>query len=339
VKNGFRRFLALSTGTALLGAPACVPTSPIQDADLESLRVIIQQVDEARLKSTVEALANAHLEDTPLDCSHLDVHRDFSPMCHLTRDKARELMQNRLGELGLEVQRNEQLSRELLTTNIYANLPGTTHPEEIVLVGAHFDAFWAGADDNGSGVAAVLELAHVLSQYPLERTVRFVGFDMEEMGDVGSSRYASTISGERIVSALIFDSIGYYSSEPGSQFPIPGLPSPDTGDFLAVISNEASSSRAAEVYALNDSLELMKLNPIIVPQDGATPATSDMLRSDHLPFWLVGHQALFVTDTAAFRNPNYHRKTDLPETLDYATYTKAVQLSAATIAYWAGGAR
>jgi Zn-dependent M28 family amino/carboxypeptidase len=317
----------------------CTQRPLLEDVDLTALRGVADQVERQRLEDTVSDFAAAHATDTPIDCSSLEFER-IPALCHLSRDKAGAVLQARLEELEpLRVRRQEAVSRELSTSNVIAELPGLTHPEEIILVGAHFDAYWMGADDNTSGVAAVLELARVLSRYRFDRTIRFVGFDLEELGMVGSNRYVDASAGERVVSSLIFDCIGYYSSAANSQQSLPGLPAPSVGDFLAVIGNEESSARASEVFALNERLGFMKVVPIIAPRDGSSPAAGNLLRSDHAPFWLTGQQSLFFTDTADFRNPNYHQETDTPDTLDFALYTQAVRLSAATLAYWAGGPR
>ena len=119
---------------------------------------------------------------------------------------------------------------------------------------------------------------------------------------------------------------------------MPGLPSPERGDFLAVISNAPSSHRATEVYALNEALQLARLVPIIAPDDGLKPVTSSLLQSDHTMFWSAGQESLFMTDTAFFRNPHYHRSTDTLDTLEHPElFRQAVQLNAAALAYWAGG--
>ncbi len=302
------------------------------------------QVDGDRLMGLVTEVVAAHGQDTLVDCSFLsEWEREAAgkQLCHLTRQKAGELMQARFEQLGLRVRRQETPGTPFSTSNIIAELPGTSRPEEIVLVGAHYDAYHAGADDNTTGVAAVLELARVLSQYKFERTLRFVGFDFEEYGVVGSARYVDTRSEhpERIMASMIFDSIGYYSSKPGSQQSLPGLPTPSAGDFLAVIANDVSSTRASELYALNEALKLMKVVPLIAPRDGTGPLTGNLMRSDHQPFWLRGHEAVFLTDTANFRNPNYHQDTDTLDTLDPTSLRQAVRISAATLAFWAGGPR
>jgi hypothetical protein len=328
----------------LLGLLSCSNRPVLEGARLEALADVAAQVDGERLMGLVTEVVAAHGQDTFVDCSFLNEweRETFGEqLCHLTRQKAGELMETRFEQLGLRVRRQETPGTPFSTSNIIAELPGTSRPEEIVLVGAHYDAYHAGADDNTTGVAAVLELARVLSRYKFERTLRFVGFDFEEYGDVGSVRYVASLgeNPERIVASMIFDGIGYYSSEPGSQRSLPGLPTPSAGDFLAVIANDASSSRASELYALNEALKLMKVVPLILPRDGTGPLTGNLMRSDHHPFWLRGHETVFLTDTANFRNPHYHRDTDTLDTLEPTSFRQAVRLSAATLAFWAGGPR
>lgn len=328
-------------GAALLGLLSC--SKPVlEGARLEALADVASQVDGERLMGLVSEIVDVRRQDSLADCSFLsETQREHlgNPLCHLTRNKTAELLQTRFEQLGLRVRREETPGTPFTTNNIIAEIPGTTKPEEVVLVGAHYDAFYDGADDNTTGVAALVELARVLSQYRFERTVRFVGFDYEEFGLVGSSRYVEAQNGapERLVASVIYDCIGYYSSKPGSQASLPGLPTPSAGDFLAVIGNDTSSQRASEVYALNEALKLMKVVPLIAPRDGAGVLTGNLMRSDHTPFWLRGDEALFFTDTANFRNPNYHQDTDTMATLEPTSFRQAVRLSAATLAFWAGG--
>ncbi|MFE8600253.1 M28 family peptidase [Archangium violaceum] len=332
---------SLLLGAAMLGLLSC--SKPVlEGARLDALADVASQVDGDRLMGLVSELVDTHKNDTPFECTFLSEwqREEFgNPLCHLTRQKAGEQIQARFEELGLRVRRQETAGSPFSSSNIVAELPGTTKPEEVVLVGAHYDAFHAGADDNTTGVAAVLELARVLSHYKFERTVRFVGFDFEEYGLVGSSHYVDAKGGasERLVATLIFDGIGYYDSRPGSQTSLPGLPTPSAGDFLAVIGNDISSHRASEVYALNNALKFMKVTPLIAPRDGTGPLTGNLMRSDHTPFWVTQQEALFFTDTANFRNPHYHQDTDTIGTLEPTLYRQAVRLSAATLAFWAGG--
>lgn len=330
----------LACGTLALLLSACAPTDELPGARIEALRALATEVDQDRLMGMVSELTTAHGDEAPMDCTPwkeapVIVNKEI---CFLTREKSGTVLQQHFESMGMQVRRQEDQVGFVKLSNIIAELPGTTHPEEIVLVAAHYDAFYSGADDNTSGVAALMEMARVMSSRSFERTVRFIGFDGEELRMLGSDSYTKQLPDqERIVATVVLDAIGYYDTRPGSQTSVPGLPSPKEGDFLAVIHNEPSTALAADVYALNQRLKLAKVVTLGAAGDGFAPALEPLLRSDHNSFWLRGRQALFFTDTATFRNPNYHQPTDTVDTLNFELYRKTVQLTAATIAYWAGG--
>lgn len=314
--------------------------SAVDDARVSEVEPIAAAVDRERLMADVHAIVEAHQAEMPFDCAahfeldHIDQVR--RPVCDLTRNAARTFMIDRLQSLGLGVRTEDSDIDGFDTQNVIADLVGTSRPKEVVVVSAHFDAFHAGADDNTTGVAAVLELARVLSARRFERTIRFVGFDLEEFGLVGSTRFVQAQpQDEVIVAAINFDCIGYADSTPGSQRSLPGLPVPDQGDFVAIIANDQSATEAAQVRALASRLELLPTETVVAPRDGAFPITGNLMRSDHAPFWLAGKTALFLTDTANFRNPNYHTDTDTPDTLDPDFLAGVTRVAAASLAYWA----
>lgn len=233
--------------------------------------------------------------------------------------------------------------------NIIADLPGRDLPSEILLIGAHYDAVPGapGADDNGSGVAALLELARVLKDRPLRRTVRLVFFTLEEVGLEGSRVHArsylppppregeapeATSPPSRLIGMVSLESIGFFTDTPDSQRSpikaIEGVFEPRTvGDFLAAVTVSAHSGFCRRI-----ATEMEKAAPglKILPFDILPVPVPDMLRSDHAPFLAAGVPALMLTDTANFRNPNYHRATDTPDTIDADRLTLAVRgLSAA----------
>ncbi|PTL77000.1 peptidase M28 [Vitiosangium sp. GDMCC 1.1324] len=297
-------------------------------------------VEKSRLISNVDALVAAHREDTPLDCSLFetsDIDTNRRPVCNLTRELSRRLVRERFESLGYSVTTHDTEDARFPTSNVIAELRGTEHPDEVVVIGAHYDAFFSGADDNSSGVAAMLEMARLASGKRFARTVRFVGFDLEELGLVGSTRYVQTHPGERIVASIVFDCIGYRDATPGAQQGLPGFPVPTTGDFIAAIANEQSRASLEELYTLGSRLKDGLVRGVVMPNDGSGPASGNLMRSDHAPFWLAGQSALFLTDTANFRNPNYHHDTDVPSTLDADFLTDVTRLSAAGLSYWAGG--
>ncbi|CAN5854899.1 hypothetical protein BH11PLA1_BH11PLA1_12670 [soil metagenome] len=224
--------------------------------------------------------------------------------------------------------------------NIIFEIKGTRWPLEVVLVGAHFDAVpaAAGADDNGSGVAALMEIARVLPAGSMERTVRFVLFDLEEARLVGSIQHYTRwkeaqarlpeAQREKIFAMLSLETMGYFDARPASQKNpfkgVKGLPAGDdlAGDFLALttISRHSALVRAFDEAARGAAPGLKTL---VVDQFPFAPP--DLLRSDHAPFLIGGVPAIMVTDTANFRNPNYHKATDTIETLNGPEFAKAVR--------------
>ncbi|HYE02185.1 MAG TPA: M28 family peptidase [Phycisphaerales bacterium] len=219
--------------------------------------------------------------------------------------------------------------------NIIVELPGAQWPEQVLVVGAHIDAVAGspGADDNASGVAALLELARVLRTVPMRRTVRLCFFNLEEVGLVGSSRYAHELSRQvqegtapKPIGMIALDMLGFYSTEPNSQtwprLPIRGIKLPRTADFIAVgglLNNQHFSRPLIEAMrqaAPEATIFAGDLLPIAIP---------DFLRSDHAPFLAMGVPAVLISDTANFRSPHYHRATDTIETIDQARYVAVVR--------------
>jgi aminopeptidase YwaD len=225
--------------------------------------------------------------------------------------------------------------------NIIVELPGRDLPHEILIIGAHFDAVPGspGADDNGTGTAALLELARVLKEEPMRRTVRLVFFNLEEVGVVGSAEYVREYGSafrsgqEKLIGMVSLEMLGYFSDEPYSQrspFPaVPGVFEPPTvGDsiVLATVQRHQAFSRrlAREMSAAEPRLKVFAVD--FFPQ-----IRLDLLRSDHGPFLLAGLPGVILTDTAEYRNPHYHSSTDTIETLDLERYTYVVRAVAGAV--------
>lgn len=202
---------------------------------------------------------------------------------------------------------------------------------ELVLVGAHYDsvATTPGADDNASGVAALMCLAQSFANTKQERSLRFVFFVNEEppyfqTDDMGSLVYAKECKkrGDNIVAMISLETMGFYSTKPGSQKAPRGLEAevPDTGNFLAVVGNVSS-------MPIVDTFKTWFAKHSTLPLAGmALPATVvEQGWSDHWSFWQQGYPAVMVTDTAVLRNPHYHGPTDTADTLDYERFTQAVR--------------
>jgi Zn-dependent M28 family amino/carboxypeptidase len=313
----------------LLGLSGCAAS--VDSGTAETARGLGREVDGARVFADVEALAALHAGDAPVDCRALNARSDA--WCHLTNAAARHFVEARFTALGLTPVADDSAVHPA-TSNVVAELRGTSRPDEVVLIGAHFDAFFQGADDNSSGVAVMLEVARVLAQRPRARTVRFVGFDHEEIGLVGSTRHVASSSWVRPKVSLVLDCAGYADATPGSQGSLPGFPVPPAGDFLAAIANDVSRARVEELLQVVKGEAVPAVQAIVAPGLGAGPLSGNLMRSDHAPFWLAGESALFFTDTANFRNANYHEPTDTPDTLDRDFLTGVARITTMSVATW-----
>lgn len=227
--------------------------------------------------------------------------------------------------------------------NVVAERPGTVGAGGVVVVGAHYDAVpgTPGADDNASGVAALLAIARGLDQTPRPRAVRLVGFVNEEppwfqgphMGSVVHAR-GCTARGEDVVAMLSLETIGYYDPRPGSQgFPLPALAArfPTTGDFLAMVGAPGSEALLARAEASFRRHGAFPLQAAILP-----PELPGVGWSDQWAFWQEGYPGLMLTDTAPFRNPHYHLRTDTPEILDFAALAAIARTLVAVVRDLAG---
>lgn len=219
-----------------------------------------------------------------------------------------------------------------LFRNIWVDLPGADAPEKVLLLGAHLDAVRGspGADDDGTGVAAILELARVLKDQPRAQTLRLMLFNLEEVGLVGSRQYVAAgldREKETIVGMASLDMLGYFSDEPNSQKSplraIEGVFEPPTvGDFIAmggILRHREFSQRLGGLMVAG-APELKVLVADFLPF-----APPDMLRSDHAPFLAAGMPAVIISDTANFRSAHYHTATDTAETLDEKRFALVVR--------------
>lgn len=205
--------------------------------------------------------------------------------------------------------------------NLILNLPSqeNTKVKPPILIGAHFDTVIGspGADDNGTGIAVLLELARFFYHYPSNYPIRLVAFDLEEYGLVGSDAYANYLKQQNFKIRLMIslEMLGYCNPNPNSQIYPPGLKYfyPSTGDFIALIGNLSTIPDLIKISRL-----IRKKNTgcewLTVPFRGEI--VPDTRRSDHAPFWDNNYQAIMITDTSNLRNPNYHQPSDTLDTID-----------------------
>ncbi len=215
-------------------------------------------------------------------------------------------------------------------SNIEVVKAGTERPDEIVVVGAHYDSVAGspGANDNATGVAGMLELARMLRSQQLSRSIRFVAFVNEEppytyTNAMGSRRYAERAAdkGERITAMLSLETIGYYSDQDDSQhYPFPfGLFYPGRGNFIGFVGNLKSRHLVRRAVASFRSHAEF-------PSEGlAAPGwMTGVGWSDQWSFWKSGYPGIMVTDTALFRYGQYHSPGDRPEIIVYDGFVRVV---------------
>lgn len=242
-----------------------------------------------------------------------------------------QYIEDALKSEGYTVKSQEYTTQMRKVRNLIAEIPGGARAAEIVVIGAHYDTVYdcPGADDNSSGVAGLLELARLLKDAHPARTLRFVAFVNEEppwfqtenMGSWVYARQAHKMH-ENIVAAVSLETIGMYSDAENSQhYPSGlGLLYPSKANFIGFVGN--LSSRALVRRAIASFRAATQF-----PSEGtAAPESIPGIGwSDQWSFWQEGYPGIMITDTAPFRNRNYHRPTDTPDTLDYERTARVVR--------------
>ncbi len=204
--------------------------------------------------------------------------------------------------------------------NYILNLPPAKPTREPpILLAAHYDSVpgTPGADDNATGVAVLLELIREFFQAPLSIPLRFVAFDLEEYGMVGSEIYAQELkdNNEKIRLMFSLEMLGYCSQEKDSQVYPPLIERfyPNTGNFVAFVGN-LKTRYESHFFAEKMQKQGTPSEWLSVPLSGIMIPETRL--SDHSPFWDQGYKGIMVTDTSFLRNPHYHQPSDTLETLD-----------------------
>ena len=231
-----------------------------------------------------------------------------------------QYIHQQLGQWG-DVETHEFQVRGKTHQNLILNIPSaiTGKQKPPILIGAHYDAApgTPGADDNATGVAALLELTRALTDTPAKYPVRLVAFDMEEYGLVGSTRYAADLKQQQQPLRLMIslEMLGYCNPAPDSQLYPPGLKRfyPNQGDFIALVGNLPT---IPDLIRLNRSIRTTGGKSEWLPTFNKGLIVPQTRSSDHAPFWDQGYRAMMVTDTAFLRNPHYHQASDRLETLN-----------------------
>lgn len=258
---------------------------------------------------------------------------------HLVRDRnpylaseghfyAQQYLRQTLAEFGPVTAQTFKV-RARQHTNWVLKLPGTRPQRPAVVVGAHYDTIPGspGADDNATGLAALLEIARHFSAQPPQSPLHLVAFDLEEYGLAGSRAYVANLqeANARIRLMLSLEMLGYCNTTPGSQrYPTRFLEAiyPNRGDFITLVGQWQS---IPDLVRLQQAFRKAGTPCEWLPTIRRGKVLPDTRRSDHAPFWDAGYPAVMVTDTADLRNPNYHQSCDRIETLDLNFFTRVCQ--------------
>lgn len=254
-----------------------------------------------------------------------DVINDYA---HLER--AADYIVEQFQQYDFQVQFQYYSVENKKVRNIIATKKGRRSPDEIIIVGAHYDSCLnPGADDNASGIAGLLELARYIADKEINYTVCFVAFVNEEPPFfttelMGSRVYVRELKAgnKKVKGVLILEMLGYYAQRFGSQRypPFFGIFHPPWGNFIAVVSNFASGGLARKIESTFKKYARFPIETAIT--FGSLPG---IYFSDHWSFWKEGYPAVMITDTSYLRNNNYHSSTDTYKTLDYESMAMVVE--------------
>ncbi|MEL6652273.1 MAG: M28 family peptidase [Bacteroidota bacterium] len=308
----------------------------VDDRQPVDIQGIVDQVDSLRIRQ---------------DLTYFAQSRHRSNQLSFLR-QIQDSLEGRFAELGLVIAKQEEMYQNYEAVNITGIQGGADHPRRQYVVNAHYDGVpnTPGADDNMSGVVGFLEAARLLSPHPVSKGIRYVGFDLEEEGLIGSFAYVNSGGWgveDTIDGAFNLEMIGYYDTAPNTQtfpagfdqlFPTAYNASASDGfrgNFLANIANQASDPlRMAFDQAAAQYVPDLKVISLAVPGNGMI--APDLRRSDHASFWDAGIPALMLTDASEFRNPLYHTVNDTVGSLNMTFLARNVQATVATLAELAG---
>jgi Zn-dependent M28 family amino/carboxypeptidase len=231
-------------------------------------------------------------------------------------DAAQTEILNAFTSFGLTTSLDKFTYNSQTCANVIGVLPGKVHPEQIYIVGAHYDSASStcpGADDNASGTAGVLEVARTMSKYQFDSTVVFIAFDREEQGLVGSYRYANAHASDDINGMISMDMIAY---------------NPTGTNYNKAYLSYAGTTMPSIVTDLGNALtQYAGITPV--------PTQNYSGQSDHYPFYTKGFESTLLIERNAGSNPYYHSSLDSVDTAGYIDYAYATNMTRGVVGYLA----
>ena len=245
-----------------------------------------------------------------------------------------EWIEQKIQPFGKSIRQSYKVGDETFYNILLDFAPSSTQTNEIIIIGAHYDTAhsYPGADDNGSGVAALIELARLLSKHEASLTsrIQLAFYSLEEppyfrTEKMGSFIHASRLKEkqQKIKMMIALDMVGYFSDKKNSQhFPLPFMEKlySDRGDFIAVVGNLSNMFTVRTVKK-----SMLSATKLPVYSINAPALIQGIDFSDHLNFWHFGYPAVLITDTSFMRNTAYHTEQDTAERLDYVKMAEVVK--------------
>ena len=242
----------------------------------------------------------------------------------LSIKKTENYITNYFKNIGLQVQLQQYKYGNYDITNIITGSQENLLSSKYYVIGAHYDSVpeTYGADDNASGIAVLLELARYTMQEKISLPVRFVAFTAEEPPTFGTRYQGSKVfvksaleNKDEILGAIILEMVGYTSNEQAYPLVLKWMGYPSKGNFIGIVGNRKSKKFGQSIFQSFKKNDQLPVETLFVPFNGRI--LPDTRLSDHSSFWDAGLSAVMITDTAFFRNPNYHTPKDTFDTLDY----------------------
>lgn len=316
-------------------AAACTEDfAPFTRNQIEIALDAAEAFEPSPLMPLVQEIYDARITDPEQGTSHGD-DCGTTDRCIYNRVATRALIRRQLGESNLggvaTVREQARDDGGFETVNVFVDFPGKTRPDEWVIATAHYDAWFGAANDNGTGVAVLLQVARTLRGLALDRSVRLLFTDGEELGMVGSGRYVQEYGTNGVVMVLNADSVAFVGTEGGV------LTREASNVEYWLEANESSAQAAFQMANLARRLpEPVHMKPLVYPDNGFSLATiiSGGVFSDHAQFWLAGVPALFPFPTGG--KPDwYHTARDTPLEVNADRLRRVGRLWACTLAAFA----
>ena len=277
----------------VVGVPSASLAATVQD--------VVAQVSQAQYTS--------YLSNESFLYTHTGNNRGWGSQ----HDLARANIYNTLSSFGLSTTLEPFSYSGGTYYNVVSVMPGKITPNNIYIVGAHYDSVSnPGADDDASGVAGVLEIARVMSQYEFKSTMVFIAFDREEQGQVGSSAYAAAHQGDNICGMLALDEIAWNN--------------PNNRDKAFVYSDyiDFRTAVASAISTYGNGLTVVQ--------------RANEYGTDNWYFRLYDKPNGFIEEDYYGGNPNYHKSTDSVDTPGFIDYAYATNMVRGLVGYYATAA-